>query len=141
MTEVKSAIILDIDEKLSKDEDKFETYEMPTAGPLDLEAYSPSFNFHRIIMKLPPSAKFVMYLLKLKGALNRKKIIQQTIMPDRTVGFALKLLLELNLIRKEFPSEMRQKAAVKGRRRRRIDRRITNYTLVSKISPLITVDS
>ena len=96
---------------------------------------STSFFQKRLIMKLPPSAKFIMYLLKFRGSMNRKRIIQETMMPDRTVGFALKLLLEKNLIRKEDPS-LNQKVSVNGRRKRRKrDRRITNYNLVNTILP------
>ena len=96
---------------------------------------SASFFQKRVIMKLPPSAKFIMYLLKFRGSMNRKRIIQETMMPDRTVGFALKLLLEKNLIRKEDPS-LNPKPSTAGRRKRRKrDRRITNYNLINTILP------
>ena len=96
---------------------------------------STSFFQKRLIMKLPPSAKFIMYLLKFRGSMNRKRIIQETMMPDRTVGFALKLLLEKNLIRKEDPS-LNPKPSTAGRRKRRKrDRRITNYNLINTILP------
>ncbi len=102
---------------------------------IETDVYHLPFYREREIMKLPPSAKFILFLLKLKGAMNRKRIIQETMMPDRTVGFALKLLLDKNIIRKEDPSKARQ-ALTKGRRkRRRIDRRITNYNLVSTMLP------
>ncbi len=96
---------------------------------------SSSFFQKREIMKLPPSAKFILYLLKFRGAMNRKRIIQETMMPDRTVGFALKLLLEKNLIRKEDPSLSQKTLATGRRKRRKRDRRITNYNLVNTILP------
>lgn len=89
----------------------------------------------REIMKLPPSAKFIIYLLKVKGALNRKKIIEETMMPDRTVGFALKKLLEKHFIHKVDLESSTQRSFQQKRRRRRRDRRITNYNLVSTILP------
>ena len=98
------------------------------------EVYHIPFYQQREIMKLPPSAKFILYLLKLKGPMNRKRIIQQTLMPDRTVGFALKLLLDKNLIYKEDPSESWKRTQGK-RKRRRQDRRITNYNLVHAMLP------
>ncbi|TFG05530.1 MAG: hypothetical protein EU536_01445 [Promethearchaeota archaeon] len=85
-------------------------------------------------MKLPPSAKFIVYLLKFKGSMNRKSIIQETMMPDRTVGFALKLLLEKSLIHKEQP-DFNQRRGSSGRRRRKRDRRITNYNLTNNLLP------
>ena len=90
----------------------------------------------RKILELPPSAKFILYLLKLKGPMNRKWIIQETMMPDRTVGFALRLLLHEGLIERESYDDTRQRVAAQGRRRvRKQDRRITNYTLVSTLMP------
>ena len=89
----------------------------------------------REIMRLPPSAKFIMYLLRMKGAMNRKRIIQETLMPDRTVGFALKLLLEKNLIKKEDRDGIMNPSSGQRRRRHKRDRRITKYNLISSILP------
>ena len=101
----------------------------------EIDVYHVPFYRERAIMKLPPSAKFILYLLKLKGSLNRKRIIQETMMPDRTVGFALKMLLDKGLIYKEDPSKSRQALTQGRRRRRKQDRRITNYNLVSSVFP------
>jgi hypothetical protein len=101
----------------------------------ETEVYHTQFYQQRKLMKLPPSAKFILYLLKLKGPMNRKRIIQETLMPDRTVGFALKLLLNESLIEKEDPSVTLARSLKGKRRRKKQDRRITNYTLVSTILP------
>ncbi|NVM55737.1 MAG: hypothetical protein HWN66_18705 [Candidatus Helarchaeota archaeon] len=101
---------------------------------IETTVYQLPFYKQREIMKLPPSAKFILFLLKLKGSMNRKRIIQETMMPDRTVGFALKLLLDKNLIEKERAGS--KKSLVYGKRRRRKqDRRIANYNLISTALP------
>ncbi|MHA1265488.1 MAG: hypothetical protein ACTSRS_09660 [Candidatus Helarchaeota archaeon] len=105
---------------------------------IETDVYKLPFFQQREIMKLPPSAKFILYLLKHKGAMNRKRIIQETMMPDRTVGFALKLLLEKRIIQKEDPKYATndlQTSSIRRRKRRKQDRRITNYNLVSTILP------
>lgn len=95
----------------------------------------------REIMKLPPSAKFIMYLLKIKGPMNRKHIIKETMMPDRTVGFALKKLLQKSLIEK-VDGDITERNSLKRRRRRaRQDKRITNYNLVSTVLPFDLLSS
>jgi DNA-binding transcriptional ArsR family regulator len=93
------------------------------------------FYQRRELFKLPPSAKFILFLLKLKGPLNRKRIIQETMMPDRTVGFALKKLLEKELIEKVDLKDMPRRSSGKRRRRRRQDRRVTNYNLIPGLMP------
>lgn len=90
----------------------------------------------REVMKLPPSAKFILYLLKVKGPLNRKRIIKETMMPDRTVGFALKKLLDKNLIQKVNLDNSEYHLSKKRHKRRKQDRRITNYNLISTILPI-----
>ncbi len=99
------------------------------------EVYHSPFDQQRKVMSLPPSAKFILYLLKLKGPMNRKKIILETLMPDRTVGFALKLLLEENFIEKQDQDEIDMTHSNGKRKRRRQDRRITNYNLTSAYFP------
>ncbi|MHA1649259.1 MAG: hypothetical protein ACTSYB_03615 [Candidatus Helarchaeota archaeon] len=99
------------------------------------EIYQSPFFERRKIMKLPPSAKFILYLLKLKGPMNRKKIIQETLMPDRTVGFALKLLLEEGFIQKEDPDKIKATNMKSKRKRKKQDRRIIHYGLVNMMLP------
>ncbi|MFW9952576.1 MAG: MarR family transcriptional regulator [Candidatus Thorarchaeota archaeon] len=52
------------------------------------------------LLSLPPSSKFVLYLLKRIGPLTQKGIIERTFLPKRTVVFSLKKLLEENFIKK-----------------------------------------
>lgn len=91
----------------------------------------------REINQLPPSAKFIIYLLKMKGTLNRKEIIQNTMMPDRTVGFALKLLKEKSLIEVVDPRTLIPALSQRRKRRIKPDRRITNYKLVTTVVPYL----
>ncbi|HUX98097.1 MAG TPA: hypothetical protein VMV49_00965 [Candidatus Deferrimicrobium sp.] len=95
----------------------------------EIEMYHIPFEQQRELQELPPSAKFIIFLLKTKGSMNRKKIIEETLMPDRTVGFALRLLLQKRLIKKEDPNDMNL-FGVKHKRHRK-DKRIINYNLVS----------
>jgi len=89
----------------------------------------------RDFLKLPPSCKFVLYLLKQKGPMNRKVIIFETNMPDRTVGFAIRMLLKKGFIYKEN-SNIANKVLLKERRRRhKIDHRIATYNIASNLIP------
>ena len=79
-----------------------------------------SKNF-RDIYNLPPSAKFILYVLNKKGATSRKDIISETLLSSRTVGHALKLLLESKLIEKVKPTREKPKS--------KVDNRIVKYKL------------
>lgn len=48
----------------------------------------------------PPSAKLVFTVLKQKGDLTQKQIIEESMLSERTVRFALQRLMEINLVRK-----------------------------------------
>jgi hypothetical protein len=114
-----------------KTEDQFKN------GARTEDFYLPYY-FKREISGLPPSAKFIIYLLKMKGVMNRKEIIQATLMPDRTVGFALKMLKEKSLIEITDPKTLNSGASQSRRKRRmKVDRRITNYNLSSSIMPYL----
>jgi len=52
------------------------------------------------LYSLSPSSKFILYLLKQRGALNQTEILRKTLLPKRTVAYALKKLQENNFIRK-----------------------------------------
>ena len=49
---------------------------------------------------LPPSSKFILYILKRTGPLSQKEIIKKSLLPKRTVVFSLRKLFEENFIRK-----------------------------------------
>jgi len=50
------------------------------------------------LISLAPSSKFILYLLKQRGPLNRKEILSRTLLPKRTVAYALKKLREKEFI-------------------------------------------
>ncbi|MBY9006382.1 MAG: MarR family transcriptional regulator [Candidatus Lokiarchaeota archaeon] len=54
----------------------------------------------RKLISLAPSSKFILYLLKQRGPLNRNEILSKTLLPKRTVAYALKGLQEQNFIKK-----------------------------------------
>ena len=52
--------------------------------------------------ELPPSAKLVFKVLEYKGQLNQKEIIEETMLPSRTVRYALSLLMSEGLVTKKL---------------------------------------
>jgi len=52
------------------------------------------------LYSLSPSSKFILYLLKQRGALRQMEILRKTLLPKRTVAYALKKLQENNFVRK-----------------------------------------
>jgi DNA-binding MarR family transcriptional regulator len=59
----------------------------------------------RKLYKLPPSGKFVLYILNDQEIASRKQLINQTLLSSRTIGHALKLLLQEGYIKKEKPKK------------------------------------
>jgi NAD+ kinase len=56
--------------------------------------------FGDLAQDLPPSAKLVLKVLEYQGRLTQKEIIEETMLPARTVRYALSLLISEGLIRK-----------------------------------------
>ncbi|MHA1462181.1 MAG: MarR family transcriptional regulator [Candidatus Heimdallarchaeota archaeon] len=54
--------------------------------------------FAYILKTLPPSANFVFYVLDRKGPMARYRILDETNLPDRTLGYALDSLLKKGLV-------------------------------------------
>lgn len=52
------------------------------------------------LYSLSPSSKFLLYLLKQRGPLSQIEIIKKTLLPKRTVAYALKKLQEKNFVKK-----------------------------------------
>jgi len=52
------------------------------------------------LYSLSPSSKFILYLLKQRGPLCQMDILRKTLLPKRTVAYALKKLQENNFIKK-----------------------------------------
>lgn len=51
-----------------------------------------------IVSELPPSAKLILKVLEYEGALTPKEIVERTMMPQRTVRAALKILVKKGLV-------------------------------------------
>ena len=54
--------------------------------------------FAYILRTLPPSANYVFYVLDRLGPLPRYMLLDETNLPDRTLGFALEMLLKRGLV-------------------------------------------
>ncbi|MHA2392413.1 MAG: MarR family transcriptional regulator [Promethearchaeota archaeon] len=52
------------------------------------------------LYSLSPSSKFILYLLKQRGPLTQMEILSKTLLPKRTVAYALKKLQDNNFISK-----------------------------------------
>jgi transcription initiation factor IIE alpha subunit len=52
--------------------------------------------------RLPPSAKLVFKTLEAKGQMTQKEIIRETILPSRTVRYALNRLKEEEILQERF---------------------------------------
>ena len=52
------------------------------------------------LISLPPSSKFILYLLKRNGPLTQEDIMKRSLLPNRTVVYSLRKLYDLNFIRK-----------------------------------------
>ncbi|MFX0057361.1 MAG: MarR family transcriptional regulator [Candidatus Hodarchaeota archaeon] len=52
------------------------------------------------LVSLSPSSKFILYLLKQIGPLTPKEILYKTLLPKRTVAYALKVLQDKHFIKK-----------------------------------------
>ena len=93
--------------------------------------FDSNYDNERELLKLPPSCKFILYLLKQKGPMNRKRIIFETNMPDRTVGFAIRMLLKKGFIVKEDANSANKELLREKRRRHKVDHRIASYNIAS----------
>lgn len=58
------------------------------------------YSTHKKLISLPPSGKFILYLLKRKGPLSQRQIIKKSLLPKRTVVYSLKKLVEQDFVRK-----------------------------------------
>ena len=54
--------------------------------------------FAYILKTLPPSANFVFYVLERNGPMPRHRLLNETNLPDRTLGYALDNLLKKGLV-------------------------------------------
>lgn len=84
------------------------------------------YEFYQKILDLPPAAKFILYLLDVKKVLNRKAIENETLLPKRTVGTSLTILLKSKLIEKIEGKALQSLPCLD---RKRIDYRETYYKI------------
>jgi hypothetical protein len=85
-----------------------------------------SYEFYQKIIDLPPAAKFILYILDVKKVLNRKAIEKETLLPKRTVGTSLTILLQSKLIIKIEGKSLQSLPCLD---RKRIDYRETYYQI------------
>ena len=52
------------------------------------------------LYSLSPSSKFILYLLKQRGPLSQMEILKKSLLPKRTVAYALRKLQDNHFIRK-----------------------------------------
>ncbi len=52
------------------------------------------------LISLSPSSKFILYILKQRGPLKLREILEKTLLPKRTVAYSLKKLQENGFIKK-----------------------------------------
>jgi len=52
------------------------------------------------LFSLSPSSKFILYLLKQRGRLTQREIIEKTLLPKRTVAYALRKLQDKCFVEK-----------------------------------------
>ncbi len=62
--------------------------------------YVSSYEERMNLFSLSPSSKFILYILKQKGPLNRREILKKTLLPKRTVAYSLKKLQLNNFVKK-----------------------------------------
>ena len=67
-----------------------------------------SFEFYKEILDLPPAAKFILYILDTKKILNRGAIEKESLLPKRTIGSALKILLKKKLVKKVTGDDLKK---------------------------------
>lgn len=61
--------------------------------------------FEDRLRDLPPSAKFVAKMLELEGPLSQGALVEETLLPDRTVRYALNRLEEEGLVASRYSFE------------------------------------
>jgi len=69
--------------------------------------------FARKLYNAPPSVKYIYRLLELIGPMSRTEIEEESLLPPRTVGYALRILLEKRLITKVKNTKDKRKITYK----------------------------
>jgi DNA-binding MarR family transcriptional regulator len=84
------------------------------------------FSYYEKILNLPPAAKFILYILDVKKLLTRTQIIRETLLPKRTVGASLTILIDEGFISKVCGKELQ---TLDCNYRKKIDYREVFYKL------------
>jgi DNA-binding MarR family transcriptional regulator len=58
--------------------------------------------FRERLHDLPPSAKLVAKILEIEGALPQGRLAEESLLPDRTVRYALNRLEEVDLVTSQY---------------------------------------
>lgn len=58
--------------------------------------------FEERLRELPPSAKLVAKVLETDGPLSQGQLVEESLLPDRTVRYALNRLGEVDLVRSRY---------------------------------------
>lgn len=61
--------------------------------------------FRERLRDLPPSAKLVAKILEIEGALPQGRLAEESLLPDRTVRYALNRLEEVDLVTSQYSIE------------------------------------
>ena len=63
--------------------------------------YVSNYEEKQTLISLSPSSKFILYILKQRGPLSQKEILQKTLLPKRTAAYSLRKLLDYHVIKKK----------------------------------------
>jgi len=69
--------------------------------------------FAKKLYNAPPSVKYIYRLLELIGPMSRTEIEEESLLPPRTVGYALRILLDKRLITKAKNAKDKRKIIYK----------------------------
>jgi len=73
------------------------------------ETSVPDEEFRERLRDLPPSAKLVAKVLEIEGALPQGRLAEESLLPDRTVRYALNRLEEVGLVTSRYsPQDARK---------------------------------
>ena len=61
--------------------------------------------FRERLRDLPPSAKLVAKILEIEGALPQGRLAEESLLPDRTVRYALNRLEDVDLVTSQYSIE------------------------------------
>jgi DNA-binding transcriptional ArsR family regulator len=72
--------------------------------------------FEERLRELPPSAKLVAKVLEIEGSLAQGQLVEETLLPDRTVRYALNRLEDTDLVTSRYSFQDARKQVYSLRR-------------------------